>query len=242
MSADSARSFSRWRLFLRRLFLGLSVLLALYFVLRWEENWRAGRLLARTEAELRRNGERLDLGDFAPVPVPDAQNFAAAPIVVKLLSALKSNVPKSDAEGQRLVAMTLARIRGHGSPPSQGDAGAGSLVDLAQWNRYLRGEQVAPGENADPVPAAQQVLQWFTQWSPEMAEFTAAAGRPAACFPVHYEKGPGMDFTHGTLLLRMSGLYSLRAIRLWPVVTWKPLTGCSGHSNASRSWFRNSLG
>ncbi len=212
MSVDSARGFARLRRFLSRLFLGLAVLFAIYLVFRWEENWRAARLLARTEAQLQRKGEQLDLGAFVPAPVPDAQNFAAAPIVVKLLSASQSDGPKSDAEGQRLEAMTWSRVRGHGPQPARGDAALGRLVDLCKWNRFLNGEQVSPGDDPDPAACARQVLQWFTEWSPEMTDLAAAAERPAAHFPVHYEKGPGMDFTHGTVLLRMSGLYSLRAI------------------------------
>ncbi len=81
---------------LRGALFALAGLLVLLLLIRGEENWRAARFLARTEAELRAAGERLDYEDFIPPPVPAEENFATAPIIVKLLRATKPGAAESE--------------------------------------------------------------------------------------------------------------------------------------------------
>ncbi len=54
-------------------------------VLASEENWRGARTLARCESSLRSAGEKLDFESFIPPQVPDAENFAAAPVMSELV-------------------------------------------------------------------------------------------------------------------------------------------------------------
>jgi hypothetical protein len=195
--------------FLRVALLALGGLLALLLAFRWEESWRAARRLAEVESELRRSGEKLDYRDFVPPPVPDEQNFAAAPIMVKLLRLTKPDAAESDPEGRRLQAMNLSQPRNSHPVLSRGDVVLGREVDLEKWSQYLRNAQSSPNEDSNS--AAKEVLQWFAQWEPEMSEVAAAADRPFARFPVQYEKGMAVDLSHANLLLRLSRLYSLRA-------------------------------
>ena len=197
--------------FLRGALFAFAGLLALLLVVRWEEKWRAARLLARTEAELRAAGERLDYEDFIPPPVPEAENFATAPIVVKLLRVTKPGVADLSAEDGRLAAMSLSHVGNRRPMPWRGQVELGHAVDLGQWSRDLRGRKSSPNEKLESGAAAQDVLQWFQQWTPEMTEIATAAHRPAARFALHYERGDEIDLSHGNLLVRLAGLYSLRA-------------------------------
>ncbi len=94
--------------FLRKALVVFAGLLALYFVVRGEENWRGARALAQCEQKLREAGESLELRSFLPAPVPDAENFAAAPIVQQLIGiAATKGDRKLIAEEERLEEVSL---------------------------------------------------------------------------------------------------------------------------------------
>src|SRR6266436_866175 len=69
-----------WRMIRRCLFvlICLLTLLALYYA---EENWRGQRVWKSYRQELEAHGGQLDYRAFIPKPVPEEQNFAAAPFV-----------------------------------------------------------------------------------------------------------------------------------------------------------------
>lgn len=70
---------------LRRVLLalvGAATLLALFVTV---ENWRGDRAWAALEREMRARGERIHFSEFAPPPVPDAQNFFAAPLLAETI-------------------------------------------------------------------------------------------------------------------------------------------------------------
>ncbi len=196
---------------LRGALFAMAGLFALQLAIRAEEDWRAARLLARTETKLRAAGERLDYEDFIPLPAPAAENFATAPIIAKLLRATKPGAANLSAEDQRLTAMSLTQTGNRRLMPWRGRAALGKMVDLGQRSRNLRGGESSPNEKLERSAAGQDVLQWFEQWAPEMTEIATAANRPAARFALHYEKGDEIDLSHGNLFLQLAGLYSLRA-------------------------------
>jgi hypothetical protein len=73
----------RWRI-LRRGLLGAAVLLTLIATFYTEESWRGKRAWENCKRELEAKGVKMDWADSIPAPVPDDQNFFAAPEMQKL--------------------------------------------------------------------------------------------------------------------------------------------------------------
>lgn len=190
----------RWGVF------GLGALGAILTFLGWEENWRAARDLARSEQELRNAGEKLELQELLAPPVPEAENFAAAPIVVQLLRvAAQADDRKLTPEEQRLATVSLIPKPSRPGLPDRGAWELGRPLDLAKWATYLEGSAHSPND-------AERVLAALARFEPELSEFAAAAARPAAAFPAHYEAGLQFDAHHFFVLTRYSGIFVLRGV------------------------------
>ena len=98
-------SFPTFARFFRRLFnwrtlgwamIGLAALATAIGLACAEENWRGRRAWEQYKQELKAQGERLDLKDYIPPPVPDEQNFAMTPF----LAPLYDFNPEPRQEGQ----------------------------------------------------------------------------------------------------------------------------------------------
>ena len=63
---------------------GLAVLATLIALVCAEEHWRGKRAWQKYKHELEAQGEKLDLEDYIPPPVPDDQNFAMTPFLAPL--------------------------------------------------------------------------------------------------------------------------------------------------------------
>ena len=190
----------------------LALLLKIFCI---QENWRGRRALARCERELRARGEKLDLATFIPPPVPDAENFAMAPLLAPLAKASQQELdrkPKPPGSPlERLDKVNLHRVGDSISVPGSGDYKKGKLTDLVARQRYL---QKDPQQNsaANQREAARAVLDWLARWSPELEEFSIAANRPYARFPIDYTKGFAVRVPHLIYLLGFAQVYHLRAI------------------------------
>jgi len=202
-----------------RILLGLFATLILFGLLlkifSTEENWRGRRALARCERELRARGEKLDLASFVLSLVPDAENFAMAPLLAPLAKPSQQELdrkPKPPGSPlERLDKVTLHPGRRFEPTPGGGDYRMGKPTDLVARQRYLQKE---PSTNsaANQREAARAVLGWLTRWSPELEEFSIAANRPYSGFPVDYTKGFAVRVPHLSYLLRFAQVYHLRAI------------------------------
>ena len=69
-----------WRT-LRRVLIGLAWLVTLVALFHGEENWRGRRAWDQYRRALEAQGAQLDFKALVPKPVPDEQNFAAAPVI-----------------------------------------------------------------------------------------------------------------------------------------------------------------
>jgi hypothetical protein len=197
-------------------FLATLILLALLLkIFCTEENWRGRRALAHCERELRARGEKLDLATFVPPLVPDAENFAMAPLLAPLAKASQQELdrkPKPPGSPlERLDKVSLHPGRRFEPTPGSGDYKMGKPTDLVARQRYL---QKDPQQNSavNQREAARAVLGWLTRWSPELEEFSIAANRPYARFPIDYSKGFAVPVAHLMCLLRFAQVYHLRAI------------------------------
>ena len=197
------------------LFLTLIILTGIFKVFCIEENWRARRALARYENELRTRGEKLDLASFVPPPVPDAENFAMAPLLAPIFKATQQELrqkPKPPGSPlERLEAVDLYRGGDSKPPVISGDYEVGKPIDLVGWQRYLQ-KDARQDPSTDQRVAARAVLAWLANWSPQLTEFSSAASRPYARFPVDYSKGVALQLPHLSYLLRFAPVYKLRSI------------------------------
>ncbi|MBA3963404.1 MAG: hypothetical protein H0X40_16085 [Chthoniobacterales bacterium] len=176
-----------------------------------EENWRAARTLARCESSLRAAGENLDFECFIPPQVPDAENFAAAPVMSELVRVAQDEKVASPVRTERLRKI-LGKEKKAVPSANSGDFLLGKRIDLEGWRRALCAGASSPNEKLTDVATAEKILECMQTLAPEMAEVTKAAERPFARFPIDYARGPMMDLRHGTVLLHLSSLFSVRAL------------------------------
>ena len=198
-------------------FLVALILLALLLILfSLEENWRGRRELARCETELKARGEKLDIASFVPAPVPDAENFAMAPLLAPISKAARENRGETETANsvdpmlKRLKKVNLSTVGKSGRMPSSGDYRIGKPINLVEWQTYLQNDA-----NQNPAAAtgeaARAVLDWLARWSSELEEFSAAANRRYARFPLDYSQGIAVQLPHMGPLMRFSTVYQLRA-------------------------------
>ena len=184
-------SITKW------LALGLAISAGLIMAICAEEDWRAANDLRSEAVAFRAKGEPLEIADFIPPPVPDEENFAAAPYIVELLDAQRRSTsgetptPKIlDLQAQNGVA-----------PPGSGAWELGRPTDFAAWQRYF-------GTPGDPAAAT---LTGLSRFSPELQKFADAAARPRARFPTDYNQGVSVALPHLSLMLRFPKIFALRA-------------------------------
>jgi hypothetical protein len=167
-----------WRV-LRVLIFVAVCLATLLFLINAEENWRAGRLWQRCRQELEARGEKLDVKDFLPAPIPPDQNFAATPLLAPALARKNTKNPVDLRQGRKA------------NPPPTGSWRLGRLTDWQAWCDYY-------GRPPDPLASPPQtlaagVLLALGRLDPQLAELRAAAQRPQAQFPVRLDvELPGM--------------------------------------------------
>ena len=183
---EKSKSKLRWRL-LRWGLIGMTVLMTLAAVLVTEENWRAKRDWENYKRDAAARGEHLNIATFVPPPVPDEQNFFAAPIVAESWKHLQN-----PAQGQSSYAdyrMHFDIYRGYieHSP---------NTFHAKDWQSYYRKfSETAEGKtNGFPVPPspgepAADVLFSLSIFDSALEELRQAAARPAARMPVNYEDG-----------------------------------------------------
>jgi len=163
----------------------LVTLVALFYAV---ENWRGKRAWDRCRRELEAQGEKLDFRAFIPPPVPDDQNFAAAPIFAHLFDRPPPGVPEESGAGPdarlRRIRVDLQDAQGK-KAPRFGLMDSGSLIDLAQWQQFLAGNTNYPQPGA-PQSAARDVLLALSGFDTELAELEQAAARPKCRWPVDY--------------------------------------------------------
>lgn len=158
---------STWRV----VFFSAACLFTLGVVFVAEENWRAEAAWNRCRQALVGQGEKLSLADFAPAPVPAAQNFAATPLLAALFT--KPTAPA--------FPITLAPDAGATNPPGAvlGSWRAARRTDLTAWADAYR-SHVPSASNASPSAV---VLTALGRFEPQFAELRAASQRPQAQFP-----------------------------------------------------------
>jgi hypothetical protein len=197
------RRLFTWRA-LRRALIGLLILITFIGLLVTEENWRGKHALDSYQHEWEAKGERFDWQAFAPLTVPDEQNFLAAPIFINMLNdkTILDAYPKSEGAYE------------------YGDWQKNLLTDLKPWQMAYR--QLHEDNNRKPFPVTPQpqtpaagVLFALGKFDPQVEELRRASLRPYAYIPAHYEEGiivaATEQFPYLEILKRCSRLLQLRA-------------------------------
>jgi hypothetical protein len=140
-----------------------------------EENWRAGRVWQKCRADLLARGEKLDLKEMLPPPVPAEQNFAATPL---LAGVLNHKEPRNPLD---------YRLNHEEKEPFRGSWRLGQPLDLQGWSNYYRGAH-GPAAAA-PTPGA-AILEALGRYEAAMAELRAATQKPHAQFSIQWKDDP----------------------------------------------------
>ena len=182
-----------------------------------EENIRGKHAWLKHRHELEAAGEKLDLADLLPPPVPDESNFALTP----LFKPLYEFTPPQGREG--IVwrdTNGIARLNGISATlPVPGDrkTGMGTLekgtfADLNQCRDFYRGNTNYPQANAGATPA-ETILTALGKFEPEIKELReAATARPYSRFPIQYGHQPSWEILLPHLA-HLKGLTILMCIR-----------------------------
>jgi hypothetical protein len=165
----------------------LLALLALFYA---EEDWRGGRNWNQYRRDMEARGESPDFRAYVPRAVPDAENFAEAPIVKSLIekdgSAIFTNDLYSRALRSVLPTNTLK------------DNGLRHFEDLVAWQKAaaaLQAGDLTSGQSfasdatdlATRAAAAPAVLEAMQPDEEAFAALRLASVRPYARFPVQYD-------------------------------------------------------
>jgi len=185
---DKPKSKWYWRL-PRWGLIGLAIIATLAAVLITEEDWRGKHDWEAYKRAAEARGERLDAASVIPPPVPDDQNFFAAPIVADAL--------KYDHQGTNGVDRLYFDIyRGPSAnwPANGGNWQLGKLTDLKQWQNYFRSYSKTPAGKtngfrtaAQPQTPAADILLALSGFNPALEELRQASLRPYARMPLNYE-------------------------------------------------------
>lgn len=179
-----------------------------------EENWRAKRAWDACRRELEAKGEKLDLKDFIPPPVPDDQNFAMTPLLRPLWETVKNSIGGTDPRDPAAVERVNHIDVHHLGPnrdvalPSSGNRERGKRSELEKWLPILEKDN----PKRDREEGARAVMRAMEKFRSELTEISEAANRPYVRFPFFPdEKALVPEFRHNTLLIHIVPMLCLRA-------------------------------
>ncbi len=207
---------------LRRRFLVLAFLVTLVALCYAVEDWRGRRAWQEFRRVEEAKGERFELANFIPPPVPDDRNFFETPLWNPLkFTVTNGNIVWSEANHEQLIILSYA-TRGMNTPPGAGDWMDAQYVDLRAWQAYYRGSNnlfaahAGPATNYFPItkepqtPAADVSLA-LGKFEANRQLLMAASARPQARFWINYGAGFGMLLPHLARLKAASQFLSLHA-------------------------------
>jgi hypothetical protein len=140
-----------------------------------EERWRGERQWKNYRTEALKRGAKLDIKDVIPPDIPDAENFAAIPLIQELF------IPR--AEGQPASKWFIEAKLGYVAA-AKGRNPDRPMLDRCRDDFVKRG--LVPAPASDPAEAVLTALKLV---EPELRQFHEAAQRPGAKFPVPWERG-----------------------------------------------------
>jgi hypothetical protein len=218
-----------WRNFRRFLF-AIACLITLIALAYAEEDWRSWHAWNQFKRQWEAKGETFDRQSVIPVPVPNDDNFAMAPIWVELLTAHygtnlaegyygKTLVQREQAKLTSRLQMTIGDWNEANNWPAIGNWEKATITELNLWQDYYRALAAKTNEfefptAPQPKSPAQDVLLALSKYNSTIKALREAARRPYARFPVEYdaEDPARIPLAHLNVVRMCSQVLQLRAI------------------------------
>ncbi len=178
-------------------------------------NWRGRQAWETYQADALQRGVVLDLVALMPPRVPDAENFAATPLLLKYQSGTPEwQAFKASKEHERTpVPIQLLDPKVPKQvPPSSESWFTGQRTDLSAWQAYYRAATNWPADAAAQRPA-EDVLRALARHDAPLAELRTAAARPRTWFNMHVtEDGASTLIPHINVLRTATDVVRLRTV------------------------------
>lgn len=216
----SLRWLCCWRN-VRRFLFGVACLITLVALFYAEEDWRGKRAWEKHRREWEAKGEKFNIAELAPPPVPDEKNFALTPLLKPALEFSRGprGVVWTDTNG----LARLQNIRADLAPRPRrltndhlvlGSLEKGTFADLAACRDFYRGNTNYPQPATAGTPA-EDIAFALAKFDPEFTELRAATvSRPLSRYPIEYEFEPswGILLPHLAYLKGLIQVTQLRAV------------------------------
>ncbi|PAW83605.1 MAG: hypothetical protein B9S33_13490 [Pedosphaera sp. Tous-C6FEB] len=192
--------------------LAAATVLAAAFTL---SGWQGRRAWEGYRAEAEKRGVVFDLEKLMPPPVPEAENFAATPLLRKFQPA--NPEWKEFRYSTNYNVRTATPVRPDDLSPKMPTPNAkqwfdGQLTDLAAWQTYYRASTNWPKWPEPREPAA-DVLRALSRWDSELAELAEAGRRHRCRFNLLVtEDGFSTLLPHYSVLQKAAETLRLRAV------------------------------
>ena len=168
-----------------------SAFVALFLVSHFFLNWRAERRWQAYAEAARARGVKLHLTDFERPEIPDAENFAALPMM-RAVFANGAKSPMALPEKDR---------------PTFGDVRKGERMDWEKWQAYFKDAGFI-AETTDSPP--REVLRALEHYTPQFQEWSEWKTRPHCRFALDLKAGAAMPLPHLSTFQHAAVLFSLR--------------------------------
>jgi hypothetical protein len=191
--------------FLKRIFNTRTLMWALFVIVAlataWgifcvEERWRGERRWKTYRDAAVQRGAKLNMKEVIPPDVPDAENFAAIPMIQEVFAAQEQGRPIP----AWFTAAKWDEVRGSSSVKNRKQPLLGSYRDA------LVEQGVIPAPANDPAEAVLSALKLI---EPELAQLREASQRPKTKFPVLWERGIAAQIPHLGPMQRTTQVYRL---------------------------------
>ena len=154
-------------------------------------NWQAERRWRLYAEQARARGVKLLLTEFATPEIPDAENFAALPI---MRAAFSNGTQPFDLQYGRTM-------------PDRGNALKGTRIDWKAWQKYLLEAGLIKNTTEDAI---RDVLRVLDSRQDELAQWREWRTRPKSRFPLDLQAGLAMPFHHFSALQGAAVYFTMR--------------------------------
>ncbi len=194
--------------------IGMAALVGLILIAWLVENRRGQSAWEQYRAELTGKGEKLELADLVPAPVPDSENFAATPLIVSMFSSGGGRKTSDPAAHEQATALGNPFPAKSGTKtPGGGSWETAVSIDLEGWQAFLEQHPRFRSDDSNrPTNAAAGILTALERFDSELNELSAAAARPSTVFPLRYEDNFNLRLPHLATLKGAVTLVRLRAL------------------------------
>ena len=173
---------------LRAVFFGVLASITVLLLARTLSDWQGRRAWEAYRADAEKRGVVFDLEKLMPPPVPDAENFAATPLLLRFQSGTKE-WREANASTNYSDRMTPPIRSVEAGIPKRLPEHAelwflGDRTDLLAWQSYYRTSTNWP-KWPQPRSPAEDVLKALSRYDAELAELRSAATRPRTQFNTH---------------------------------------------------------